>query len=232
MDPEHLGRHWAACEGSSCPFPGDRWGQWFWRASLPTLSSLDPIQCAHRPGASGAPLHEGLVHADISVVRSCRNSGCSRCKGYEEGASQLRSALSGGGRSWWPLNTLRGMEHSQVGRRRGSRRLEAEQAPELRGSQGRELSRGEDQGLLRIPAALCANFLGCGREMSCSEKPLPPPRQGGGRGRAILVLQPETMQVWFLGPTLLSPSSLPEDTGGRGTDFSLSPRTREVHAFS
>lgn len=47
------------------------------------------------------------------------------------------------------MNTLSG---KQGWRRRGSQRLEAELVPELRGGQGRELSRGETPELLKRPS--------------------------------------------------------------------------------
>ena len=63
----------------------------------PALSSMDPVWCPHRAGASDAPLCEGVDWADISVARPCWNSGCSRWKGYEEGAGSDQCCLEGAG---------------------------------------------------------------------------------------------------------------------------------------
>lgn len=118
VDPEHMGRHWAGCEELSWPFPGDRWGQGFWRATRQpcppwTLSGALTGQ---------VPLMPLSVRAWTGLTSQWRGPvgtlGVLGGRDMRKGPAQISVVWRG--QELWPLNTPRGLEHSEVWRRRGS----------------------------------------------------------------------------------------------------------------
>lgn len=74
---------------------GDRWGQGFWRATPPALSSMDAVWC----------FCWGVSWAGVSVVRPCWNLGVVGGREGRQGPAQISAV--------WRGQELVANEHSQ-----------------------------------------------------------------------------------------------------------------------